>query len=158
MITGMNHLVPSYPEHLQIPFETTLKLVLFLFRVGIVESEDEFTLVFIGKESVEDTSFYVTDMEVAGRLRCCRARKRANGREWSQALVSRSVQSVLIRESLTEPDDDLALLGTGQLSLDRPSLLPLRLGVLSGLTLTVEEPGDDLLSLRETVDERVPTV
>lgn len=71
MITGVDDLVPADAEHLQVTLKGSLELVLLLFRVGIVESEDELALVPIGEKSVEDTGLDMTDVEVTRRLRGC---------------------------------------------------------------------------------------
>lgn len=64
VIAGVDDLVPSDTEHLQISLERRLELVLLLFRVGIVETKDELALVLVGEEAVENTGLDVTDVKV----------------------------------------------------------------------------------------------
>lgn len=64
VIAGVDDLVPSDTEHLQISLERRLELVLLLFRVGIVETKDELAFVLVGEEAVENTGLDVTNVEV----------------------------------------------------------------------------------------------
>jgi hypothetical protein len=72
VVASVNDLVPTDTQHFQISLKGSLELVFFLFRVGIVKSKDEFTLVLVSKESVENAGLDVTNVEVTGRLRSCR--------------------------------------------------------------------------------------
>lgn len=69
-ITGMDHLVPSDTQQLQIRHEGVLELILLLLWVGVIEAEEEFALVLVGEEAVENSGFDVTDVEVARRFGC----------------------------------------------------------------------------------------
>jgi len=122
VIARVDDLVPADAEHLQVSLKGRLELVLLLFRVGIVESEDKLALVLVGKESVEDTSLDVTDMEVTRGFGSCdqTARVLVKGYRADRRATSR----------LTESDDDLALDGIRQFSLNRTRLLGLGLGGL----------------------------
>jgi len=72
VVTRVDNLVPANTQHFQITLKGPLELVLFLFRVGVVKSKDEFTLVLVGEESIENTGLDVTNVEVTGRLGSCR--------------------------------------------------------------------------------------
>ncbi len=66
----MHDLVPSDTQQLEIRFERVLELILLLLWVGVIETEEEFTLVLVGEVAVEDGGFDVTNVEVAGRFGC----------------------------------------------------------------------------------------
>lgn len=65
VITGMHHPVPLDAQHLQITLERAFKLIVLLFRVGIVEPEQHLAVVLVREGTVEDTGFDVTDVEVS---------------------------------------------------------------------------------------------
>lgn len=121
VVTSVNDLVPTDTQHLQIPLKGPLEFVFFLFWVGVVKSKDEFALVLIGEESVENAGFDVTNVEVTGRL----------GSYWRHASsLARGDDLYILLNPLTESHDDFSLDSVRQLSLDSSSLLGLGLGSL----------------------------